>query len=86
MHDISISITFPYPLEVTLSLKMGVKEIRTALKVDLNKHARDQPGLHVRQSLIMISLQTPKADWSRIDGTLTVRNFSKCIIFLEALF
>ncbi|KAJ5692425.1 formamidase [Penicillium macrosclerotiorum] len=27
---------------------MGVKEIRTALKVDLNKHAREQPGLHNR--------------------------------------
>ncbi|OKO97234.1 hypothetical protein PENSUB_10028 [Penicillium subrubescens] len=27
---------------------MGIKEIRTALKVDLNKHAREQPGLHNR--------------------------------------
>lgn len=43
-----------------MSLKMGIKEIRTALKVDLNKHARDQPGLHVRQSLIIVSLQTPQ--------------------------
>lgn len=28
-------------------VNMGIKEIRTALKVDLNKHAREQPGLHV---------------------------------------
>ncbi|KAJ5198050.1 uncharacterized protein N7498_007167 [Penicillium cinerascens] len=27
---------------------MGIKGIRTALKVDLNKHAREQPGLHNR--------------------------------------
>ena len=27
---------------------MGTKEIRTALKVDLNRPAKDQPGLHVR--------------------------------------
>lgn len=27
---------------------MGIKGIRTALKVDLEKSARDQPGLHVR--------------------------------------
>lgn len=27
---------------------MGITGIRTALKVDLEKHAREQPGLHVR--------------------------------------
>jgi len=30
---------------------MGIKGIRTALKVDLDKPARDQPGLHVRESM-----------------------------------
>lgn len=39
-------------LRDTLFLKMGIKEIRTALKVDLNKHAREQPGLHVCLSSI----------------------------------
>jgi hypothetical protein len=29
---------------------MGIKGIRTALKVDLDKHAREQPGLHVSGS------------------------------------
>lgn len=29
---------------------MGVKEIRTAIKVDLDKPAWEQPGLHVRPS------------------------------------
>lgn len=28
-------------------LNMGIKELRTALKVDLNRPAKDQPGLHV---------------------------------------
>jgi len=30
-----------------VTIIMGVKGIRTALKVDLDKHAREQPGLHV---------------------------------------
>jgi hypothetical protein len=38
---------------------MGIKEIRTALKVDLNKHAREQPGLHVRLKLTVISVPEP---------------------------
>ena len=29
---------------------MGAKGIRTALKVDLEKHAREQTGLHVGHS------------------------------------
>lgn len=32
---------------------MGVKEIRTALKVDLNKPADQQSGLHVRPQYLM---------------------------------
>jgi hypothetical protein len=35
---------------------MGIKEIRTALKVDLNKHAREQPGLHVSLNLTPITI------------------------------
>lgn len=33
---------------------MGVKEIRTALKVDLNTPADQQPGLHVRQKPLRV--------------------------------
>lgn len=34
----------------TIHTTMGVKEIRTAIKVDLDKPAWEQPGLHVRPS------------------------------------
>jgi hypothetical protein len=33
---------------------MGIKGIRTALKVDLNKLAREQPGLHVCSYLLQV--------------------------------
>lgn len=50
---------------------MGVKEIRTASKVDLGKHAWNQPCLHVCQTQIQTSniklTMTP-----RIDGIQTV--------------
>jgi hypothetical protein len=44
---------------------MGIKGIRTALKVDLIKHAREQPGLHVCFVLLLaVALLIP----NRTDG------------------
>jgi hypothetical protein len=45
---------------------MGLKGIRTALKVDLNKPAREQPGLHVRLYLPFVVAHCSFLD--RIDG------------------
>jgi formamidase len=53
---------------------MGIKGIRTALKVDLEKPARDQPGLHVRISMQMIKspAMTNRHVHDRIVGTQMV--------------
>lgn len=49
---------------------MGIKEIRTALKVDLDKPASQQPGLHV--SSVHQSPESIIADPLRTDGTQIV--------------
>lgn len=59
---------------------MGVKEIRTASKVDLGKHAWDQPCLHVREIYIQTSnvklTMTPESMASRqyADSHLKLRS------------
>lgn len=50
---------------------MGVKETRTATKVDLMKHAWDQPCLHVCQIYVQTD-KIPANYHTRIDGTQTV--------------
>jgi hypothetical protein len=40
-------ITTPNNYQISTPANMGIKGIRTALKVDLNKPANEQPGLHV---------------------------------------
>jgi hypothetical protein len=55
---------------------MGVKGIRTALKVDLEKHAREQPGLHVSRP--HHHEVRPGLTLSRTDGILTVCQSLAC--------
>lgn len=45
---------------------MGVTEIRTAMKVDLQRPASEQSGLHV--SLFRVILEISADGHSRIDG------------------
>lgn len=52
------------------SATMGLKEIRTALKVDLDKPASQQPGLHV--SSVHQAPEYLIADPLRTDGTQIV--------------
>jgi formamidase len=59
---------------------MGRTEIRTALKVDFDKPAAGQPGLHVR----ILQLLGTQADGLRIDGIQTV-GFHFCNFFLISL-
>lgn len=54
---------------------MGIKGIRTALKVDLDKHAREQPGLHVCGPSRHHKART-ELTFYRTDGILTVRQVS----------
>lgn len=64
---------------------MGVKEIRTASKVDLGKHAWDQPCLHVCQIYIQISntkltmIPESMAPRQYADFQLTLRCILRCI-------
>lgn len=50
---------------------MGLTEIRTAVKVDLNKPADQQPVLHVRRAVP--AFITPALTFLRIDGIQTAR-------------
>jgi hypothetical protein len=70
---------------------MGRTEIRTALKVDFDKPAAEQPGLHVR----ILQLLGTQADGLRIDGIQIVGfhfcNFSlishsKCLRIFSPVF
>lgn len=49
---------------------MGIKSIRTALKVDLEKHASQQPGLHVWTFSFNFHVQANMC--RRTDGIQTV--------------
>ena len=51
---------------------MGKTEIRTVCKVSFDKHASEQPQLHVSQSMIC-TIYAVLTD-TRIDGILTVSN------------
>lgn len=54
---------------------MGIKGIRTALKVDLDKHAREQPGLHVCGPAWHHEART-ELTFYRTDGILMVYRIS----------